>query len=162
VIVTIKQFHAMRSGRASLLFVPLMRASDWTVGRSIGLRRLVVREEQVRTSVPLCEGEGDLKSQVTIRLTDIGDPVEFSDIALRDALRAGFKTTSDLAQHWAQVYTSRERRGLMLPVGFKMVVDRPLFLTARSGSLSREDYTRDPLKAMRGEPEVMPLPRRAA
>jgi len=151
-IVTQKQLAAMRSGNASMVFVPCMRAKGWKVGHRIPLWLLTVREEQVRTSRPVKEVGGDnAGAQVSVTVTLIGAPTPFDKLTLRDAKRAGFTTLDKFRDHRRHLYTTRERRDLVLPVMFALAVDRAKLLARRGPP----DYTSSPHLAMRGEPEAM-------
>lgn len=155
-IVTLKQLAAMRAGSATVAFVPLMRCGDWKVGKRVALRRLVVREEQQRTSVPLREREGaDQGAQVAIVVTTIGEPQAVETLTLADARRGGFKTVAELHDMRSTVLTSRERRDLVVAVGFDMVGPRTRWLTAKAGTLTTTDYTHSAAGAMIDAGEVL-------
>lgn len=154
-IVTIKQLNAMRTGRARVMFVPLAKCSDWKTGRRVQVRRFLERTETRITSVPVKELAGpDAGARTAFTIVSLGDPVSLGDISLKEARAAGFKTVRDLRAHFAELFTTRERHGPIVPVLFEMVVDRPRFLTAKAHTLSTSDYTRSRHKAMRAEPEV--------
>lgn len=160
-IVTLNQLNAMRSGKARLVFVPLMRADGWKPGVRVHLRRLQLhgtgeeaRGEQIRSSVPIREGEGE---QAAFQVVAVSHPKELGDITLKEARRGGFRGVEDMRAHWGQVFTSRERRDLVVAVAFEMVTDRPRFLTAKAHTLSTSDYTRSFGKSIRDAGEVLVL-----
>ena len=161
-IVTQRQLAAIRTGKVTTAFLPQSRTKRWEIEDRIYLRRLVEREENYRKSVPVKglggENEG---ASVSVTLKGIGDPMPFADISLAAAKRAGFRTLEVLKDQHRELYTFVQLRELIVAVVFALGDDRPRLMVAKAHTLSTEDYTSSPRKAMRGEPEAMPL-RRAA
>ena len=92
---------------------------------------------------------------IQITITEVREE-RLGDLSLRDAKREGFRTTQDFIDYWRGLYGSYDAEQMVWVISFVKgdATDTPRLLAARPGGPGG-DYTANPARAAKGEPEAI-------
>jgi hypothetical protein len=135
------------------------------------LAKKIAAGEKTMTRRPVKDGEKDCRykpnrvyavqpgrgrpanSQITV--TEVREE-RLGDLSLRDAKREGFRTTQAFVDYWSALYGHYDAEQLVWVISFVKgdATDTPRLLAARPGGPGG-DYTANPARAAKGEPEAV-------
>jgi hypothetical protein len=92
-----------------------------------------------------------------ITITKIEPWIELGSMTLRQAKRAGYKTTLEARDHWREMHGSYDPALRVFVISFTLGdhTDTPRLLAARPGA-PHGDYVDSSARALKGEPEAIP------